>query len=290
MPANRSCLLLRSTLCGCSGRINSAWQHRSLTRCVSAGKGGCRSKLQAHICRSWDTVNDESARGQRTCCQALLDLFQVLLQALPLPIQLCVFLLQVLNPAVSATVWATATTWTASQRPKTHGGQIGKGPPQRCLPNSKGRTAIGWKLASIVCKTPPCLSRSAKSWHCTSPLGDGSSVLCACQVGAGMRAGVKQKRGQNLVVGPWLWLPAAAKVRLTSCWLHQACFAFQKRAPHTWGQSWLLEEQAQSCHWQQQPWCRALAALLWPACSPCSRFHILSIIVHPCLTQPKLAG
>ena len=138
MPANRSCLLLRSTLCGCSGRINSAWQHRSLTRCVSAGKGGCRSKLQAHICRSWDTVNDESARGQRTCCQALLDLFQVLLQALPLPIQLCVFLLQVLNPAVSAIVWATATTWTASQRPRTHGGQIGTRPSTEMFAKFKG--------------------------------------------------------------------------------------------------------------------------------------------------------
>ena len=156
------------------------------------------------------TTNDQAAEGQHTCSQALLDLFKVLLQALPLPIQLCVFLLQLLNSAVSATVWAT-TSWTTSGRP---------------------RDAWGY-----ICTRTCLLSKSNKY------------------------SLIKPKRGQKLVDGPHLLLPKTAQVKLTSCWLHQACSASQKHAPHTWGQSWLLEEQAQRCHWQQ-PLCQALAALL----------------------------
>ena len=124
--------------------------------------------MHAHVCSSGRTVNDEDAEGQRTCSQALLDLFQVLLQALPLPIQLCVFLLQVLNSAVSAIVWATATLWTASQHPRDTWG-LNRHHDLSPRNHSYGPTTQFWPLFYLIkdCSVGCSASQSSRAEQST---------------------------------------------------------------------------------------------------------------------------
>lgn len=71
----------------------------------------CSEVMQVDAARTEGTplrANDQGAKGEDTCSQALLDLFKILLQALPLSIQLCVLLLQLLNSALSISIWASA--------------------------------------------------------------------------------------------------------------------------------------------------------------------------------------